>query len=168
MRKLYIKQKLFSIGEKFHIYDENERPQYYVEGSFFKIPKTFTIYNQYQIEVATITKKVWSFLPKFYVDIRNSPQIMIEKDFTFFKASYQISAQGIEVAGNWWDMDFEVLRFGRPIAKIHKKWLSWGDTYEVEIYNEDFEETIVALVIAIDCVKADQGSSSNASVNMNS
>ena len=82
MRKLYIKQKLFSIGEKFHIYDENERPQYYVEGSFFKIPKTFTIYNQYQIEVATITKKVWSFLPKFYVDIRNSSQIMIEKDFT--------------------------------------------------------------------------------------
>lgn len=43
-------------------------------------------------------------------------------------------------------------RFGRPIAQIHKKWLTWGDTYEVEIYNEDFEETIVALVIAIDCV----------------
>ena len=34
MRKLYIKQKVFSIGEKFTVVDEKQRPCYFLEGSF--------------------------------------------------------------------------------------------------------------------------------------
>ena len=94
-RKLYIKQKLFSIGEKFTVYDEHERPQYHVQGSFMQIPKSFKILNQREEEIATITKKIFSWLPKFYVDIRNNPQIIIDKELTFFKAKYHISAEGI-------------------------------------------------------------------------
>ena len=155
-RKLYIKQKLFSIGEKFTVYDEQERPQYYVQGSFMQLPKSFKVLNQREEEIATITKKVFSWLPKFYVDIRNNPQIIIDKELTFFKAKYHISAEGIEVQGNWWDMDFQVIRHGRVIADINKRWFTFGDTYEVNILDEKYEEMIISLVIAIDCVKEDQ------------
>ncbi|MHC5269398.1 LURP-one-related/scramblase family protein [Enterococcus sp. LJL98] len=163
MRQLYIKQKVFSLGEKFTVYDHRERPQYFVEGSFFQIPKSFTIYNQNQVEIAQITKKVFSWLPKFYVDIRHNPQIIIEKELTFFKAKYQISAEDITVEGDWWDMDFSIQRRGQTIARIQKKWFTWGDTYEVEVRDESLEEVIVSLVIAIDCVKNDQSASNSAS-----
>ena len=43
MKELYIKQKVFSIGEKFTVTDEYQNDVYYVEGSFFQIPKTFSI-----------------------------------------------------------------------------------------------------------------------------
>lgn len=162
-RKLYIKQKIFSIGEKFTVYDEHERPQYHVQGSFMQIPKSFKILNQREEEIATITKKVFSWLPKFYVDIRNNPQIIIDKELTFFKAKYHISAEGIEVQGNWWDMDFQVIRHGRVIADINKRWFTFGDTYEVNILDEKYEEMIISLVIAIDCVKEDQRAASSAS-----
>ena len=33
MKKLYIKQKVFSIGEKFTVMDEQQKPRYFVEGS---------------------------------------------------------------------------------------------------------------------------------------
>lgn len=155
-RKLYIKQKLFSIGEKFTVYDEHERPQYHVQGSFMQIPKSFKVLNQREEEIATITKKVFSWLPKFYVDIRNNPQIIIDKELTFFKAKYHISAEGIEVQGNWWDMDFQVMHHGRAIADINKRWFTFGDTYEVNVLDEKYEEMIISLVIAIDCVKEDQ------------
>ena len=162
-RKLYIKQKLFSFGEKFTVYDEQERPQYYVQGSFMQLPKSFKVLNQREKEIATITKKIFSWLPKFYVDIRNNPQIIIDKELTFFKAKYHISAEGIEVQGNWWDMDFQVIRHGRVIADINKRWLTFGDTYEVNILDEKYEEMIISLVIAIDCVKEDQRAASSAS-----
>ena len=83
------------------------------------------------------------------------------KKFTFFKARYSISAEGIDVDGNWWDMDFVVNRNGKRIAEIHKKWISWGDTYEVVIYEEDLDDLIIALVVAIDRVKADDAAASS-------
>ena len=39
-------------------------------------------------------------------------------------------------------MDFVVNRQGRQIAEIHKRWISWGDTYEVTVYEEDLEDLI--------------------------
>lgn len=161
MRQLYIKQKVFTIGEKFTVYDQMEQAQYFVEGSFMQIPKNFTIYNRRNEEIAKITKKVFSWMPKFYVDIRNNPQIMIEKELTFFKARYQISAEDITVNGDWWDMEFEICRRGRPIARISQKWFTWGDTYEVNVLDESLEELIISLVIAIDCVKSDESSSAS-------
>lgn len=155
-RKLYIKQKVFSVGEKFTVYDEHERPQYHVQGSFMQIPKSFKILNHREEEIAVITKKIFSWLPKFYVDIRNNPQIVIDKELTFFKAKYHISAKGIEVEGNWWDMDFQVMHQGRLIADINKRWFTFGDTYEVNVLDEKYEEMIISLVIAIDCVKNDE------------
>ena len=165
MRKLYIKQKVFSFTDQFSVYDDQERRQYYVKGSFMKIPKQFTIYNHHDQEIAVITKKIWSFLPKFYVDIRHQSQILIEKELTFLKARYHISAKGITVEGDWWDMTFNILHQGKPIAAIAKRWFSWGDTYEVTILDETMEELIISLVIAVDCVKSDErAAGSSASV----
>ena len=131
MRKLYNKQKIFSFTDQFSVYDDQERRQYYVKGSFMKIPKQFTIYNHHDQEIAVITKKIWSFLPKFYVDIHHQSQILIEKEITFLKARYHISAKGITVEGDWWDMTFNILHQGKPIAAIAKRWFSWGDTYRI-------------------------------------
>ena len=80
-----------------------------------------------------------------------------------FKAKYVISAEDIKVEGNWWDMDFEVSQKGRKVAEIHKRWISWGDSYEITILNDSLEELIVSLVIAIDCVKDDENSNASSS-----
>ncbi|MGX7195925.1 LURP-one-related/scramblase family protein [Enterococcus olivae] len=162
MKKLYIKQKVFSIGEKFTVIDEHERPHYFVEGSFFQIPKRFSIQDAQGGEIGNITKKVFSLLPKFFLEV-DGQEIILEKEFTFFKAKYSISAQGVRVEGNWWDMDFEVYAYGEQVATISKHWFTWGDSYEVTILDEDLERLIISLVIAIDCVKADESASSSAS-----
>lgn len=65
MKQLYIKQKVFSLSGKFTVKNQQEQDVYYVEGSFMQIPKTFSIMNTTRDEVALITKKVFSFLPKF-------------------------------------------------------------------------------------------------------
>lgn len=74
-----------------------------------------------------------------------------------------INAVGIDVQGNWWDMDFQVLQHGDVIGKVSKEWFTWGDSYKVQILNEEMEAIIIAFVVAIDCVKADQAAASSAS-----
>lgn len=162
MKQLYIKQKVFSLGAKFTVKDQEEKDVYYVEGSFMQIPKTFSIMNIAREEVALITKKVFSFLPKFFVEVNGQEVLTIRKEFSFFKARYTIDAAAIEVHGNWWNMDFQVIQHGEVVGKVSKEWFTWGDSYKVQILNEEMETIIIALVVAIDCVKADQAAASSA------
>ncbi|MFJ7972932.1 LURP-one-related/scramblase family protein [Psychrobacillus sp. NPDC096389] len=162
MKQLYIKQKVFSLGGKFTVKNEQEQDVYYVEGSFMQVPKTFSILNTTRDEIALITKKVFSFLPKFFVEVNGKEVLTIKKEFSFFKARYTIDAAGIEVNGNWWDMDFQVLRHGEVVGRVSKEWFTWGDSYQVQILDEEMEGVIIALVVAIDCVKADQAAASSA------
>ena len=79
MRKLYIKQKVFSIGEKFNVTDANQETVYHVQGSFLKIPKQFTIYDRHDQIIGEITKKVLALLPQFTVAIAGASDIVIKK-----------------------------------------------------------------------------------------
>lgn len=163
MKQFYIKQKVFSLSGKFTVKDAEERDAYYVEGSFMQIPKTFSIMNSEMKEVALITKKMFSFLPKFFVEVNGEEVLTIQKEFSFFKARYSIDGAGIEVYGDWLDMDFQLMKKGKVVGKVKKEWFTWGDSYKVEVLSEDMEIIMIALVVAIDCVKADQAASNSAS-----
>ncbi|TDL32886.1 hypothetical protein E2R51_09490 [Jeotgalibacillus sp. S-D1] len=162
MKQLYIKQKVFSLNGSFTVKDQEEKDVYYVEGSFMQLPKTFSIMNTARNEVALITKKTFSFLPKFFVEVDGREVLTIQKEFSFLKAQYSIDAAGITVNGNWWDMDFQVLQHGKIAGQVSKEWLSWGDSYKIQIADEEMETLMIALVVAIDCVKADQAAASSA------
>lgn len=161
MKRLYMKQHLFSLSGKFSVKDLNEQDVYFVEGSFLQIPKTFTILNTSRQEIAHITKKVFSLLPKFFVEVDGREILTIKKEFSLFKGRYTIENTDIDMRGDWWDMDFTIYRQGEKIGEVHKKWLSWGDSYEVTIYNESLETIIIALVVAIDCVKSDDSAAAS-------
>lgn len=155
MSTLYIKQKMLSPSGKFTVLDQAQQPRYLVSGSFMKIPKSFTITDTFDRPVAEITKAVFSFQPRFTVEMNGQLVATIRKEFSFFKPRYTIDGAGLDVSGDWWDMNFSVLRGGQPVATIHRKLLSWADTYEVEVLDETLEATIISLVVAIDRVRAD-------------
>src|SRR6185437_13827655 len=121
MRQLYIKQKMLSLNGKFTVKDEQENEVYFVEGSFMRMPKTFSIIDSGGKKVALITKKMFSFLPTFFVEVNGQEAVSIKKQFSFLKARYSIDAAGMEVRGDWWDMDFEVYQNGEIIGAVSKK-----------------------------------------------
>ncbi|GAA0632480.1 LURP-one-related family protein [Bifidobacterium pullorum] len=164
MKQLYIKQKMFTFGgEQFTVTDGAQRPVYTVEGSFLQIPKSFSIRDVNGFEVARVEKKTFSWLPHFSVFMGDAEVAAIDQEFSFFRPRYRIDAQGLAIEGDWWDMNFTVSRNGVQVAAITQRWLSWGDSYEVTIVEDALETLIVALVVAIDKVKADRDSSSASS-----
>ncbi|MGT2907088.1 LURP-one-related/scramblase family protein [Streptococcus dentiloxodontae] len=166
MKNFQIKQKMWSLGGKFTITDEAGMPSYEVVGSFMQIPKTFTIYDMQGKQISQIQKKTWALLPKFYVNLYDGSSFFLKKDLSFFKPHYTIENLGMEIQGDFWNMNFRLLQNAQEVASISQEWLRLTSTYNIEVYDDQYADLVISLVIAIDYVKAmehrsNAGSSSN-------
>lgn len=81
---------------------------------------------------------------------------VIKKKFTMLKPKYIIEGPNWEVQGDFLSHDYTITDGGRPIVSIYKKWLSWGDTFELDIADESHEVLAIAVVLAIDAVMDSQ------------
>ena len=162
MSTLYVKQKVFSIGEKFTVTDGAGTVRYFVQGSFVRIPKSFSITSPDGTEVARVAHEPFALLPRFTVDVGGTRQMTIRKQWSVFKPRYAIDAPGLQVDGDWWNLNFTVTRQGEQVARIHQELFTWGDTYEIDVNDEALEVLMLALVVAVDRVKAMDNAASSA------
>ena len=157
-----MKQKVFSWKDKFSITDATGADKYYVEGKAISIGKKLRIYDNDENELAFVNQKVVSLMPKFCVEMNGEEVAVIKKKVSILKPKYLIEGPGWEVKGDFLSHDYEIIDGnGRTIVAIHKKWMSWGDTFELDIADESQEVLTVAVVLAIDAVMDDQQSSSS-------
>ena len=156
--KLYIKQKIFSWGDKFTVKDEFGQDRYYVEGEFFTFGRKLHIYDMTGNEVAFIKQKVWSWLATYQVFCAEQQVAEIKQAFTFLFPKYTIEGLGWQIDGSFMAHDYEITQNGMPIVTIRKEWMTWGDSYELDISNPQDEIVALAVVLTIDCVLAAQSS----------
>ena len=130
MRTFHVKQKFRIGGERFDIKDDRGEIAYQVEGSFFNIPKTFTIYDADNQKVSEIRKEVMTFLPRFEIQLSNGDSFYIRKKFTFFRDKYEFDNLGLRIEGDIWDWDFKLLDDrDQVIAEISKEFIRLTSTY---------------------------------------
>ena len=166
--KLYMKQKVFSIRDRFTIKDESGEDRYYVEGKLISIGKKLQLFDMSGAEVAFIQQKVLSLLPKFHVYTNGKEIATIVKELSLLRPKYRIEGPGWRVKGNFWEHDYEIMdKRGNPIVSVHKVWLSWGDSYELNIARRDDEVRALATVLAIDCVLDAEKASASAATSSN-
>ena len=163
--KLHLKQKVFSFVGHFTIKDDQGQDRYSAQSEVFSWGKKYHVYNQYEEEVIFIQEKVFSFLPKFYISIHGQEVGYIEKKFTFFRPKYELVAHGWEIEGDWTSHHYDISHLGKRIATIRKAWVTWGDSYYVDIQDDQHELMCLAIVIAIDCVLDSQQAASNSANN---
>ena len=150
--KLYIREKVFSWGDRFTVKDAAGRDRYLVQGEVFSWGKKLHVYDMTGREAAFIKQEVWSWLPKYYVFCNDRQVAEIRKEFTFFFPKYSIDGLGWEINGSFLAHDYEITQAGRTIVRISKEWMTWGDSYELDIVNPADELVALAVVLTIDCV----------------
>lgn len=160
--KLYIKQKVFSWGAKFTVKDEAGNDRYFVEGEVFSWGRKLHVTDLSGREVAFIQQKVLSLLPRYFVYVNGDEVAEIVKEFSFFRPRYSIEGLGWEINGDFWSHNYMITKSGNPIVTIQKEWMTWGDSYELDIADPDDEIVALAVVLTIDCVMAAQAAASSA------
>ena len=155
--RLYMKQKVFALKDRFYVKDDHGNDCYYVEGEFFSLGKKLHIYDMAHRELALVQQKLFSLLPKYVVTVEGEEVAEITKEFTLFKPCYKVKGPDWTVDGDIWDHDYKVRRGMNVIVDVSKKWLSWGDTYQIDIRQNINPVMALAVVLAIDCVLDAEG-----------
>ncbi|MDD3477560.1 MAG: LURP-one-related family protein [Candidatus Izemoplasmatales bacterium] len=167
--KFYIKQKVFSLTKEFSIYDEKEAIQYQVSGKFMSLHNKLELRDSHEKTLLRAERPIFSFRPQYTIfDMNDQPRALIKKRFSLFQR-FTVEVQGrvCEVEGNFTAHQFQILDQGRQIVSISKKWFTWGDTYEIDIVNENEAPLWLFLVIVIDQIYEAQASSAAAASSSN-
>ena len=154
MKTFLVKQKFRLGGERFDIKDDRGVVNYQVEGSFFQIPKTFTIYDANGEQVSEISKEFFTLLPRFTIQLRNGSNFVIRKKLTFFRDKYEFDDLGLRIEGNIWDLNFKLLDDrDQLVAEIQKEIFHLTSTYNVTVYEDSYADLVISLCVAIDYVE---------------
>lgn len=147
--KLFVKEKLFSIHNRYYIYNENDEIAYEIESKAISIGDKTTIYDKNHNIVAYIEQELFHFMPHYNVYIENNYEYQIKKKFNMFKNDYELS-NSYKVEGSILNLNFTIINnFGKEIAIVNRKFVSIGDKYQIEILDEKDVNTILTIIVAI-------------------
>ncbi len=150
--KLYIKEHIFTWGDKFSVRDAQGEEKYSVQGEVFTWGKKLHVYDRFGREAAFIRQKITLGMPRFVVEVNGREVAEIKREFTWFVPKYYVYGLDWDVQGEFFAHEYVVSKAGRAIVTISREWMTWGDSYELDIADGADELVALAVVLAIDCV----------------
>ncbi|NLX60932.1 MAG: hypothetical protein GXZ06_00190 [Tissierellia bacterium] len=156
-----VREKIFSFADRFKIQDEYGNDRFQVEGQLFSFGNKLRIYDSQGRELIYIEQKIWRLLPEYYIYRGDRLLARLKKELTLFKPRFTIESQygDFTIDGDIFAHNFNILKNGRPVAWVSKKWFSFSDTYAVEILEEEDHAFILSLAIVLDQVLYDDRNS---------
>ncbi|WP_040213700.1 LURP-one-related/scramblase family protein [Clostridium polynesiense] len=151
--RFYIKEKLFSLGDSFVIWNQQDEEAFYVKGQVFSFGNKLRLYDKYNNELIYIEQKVFSLMPEYNIYAGNNLLANIRKKVRLFSHSFNIESLygSFNIEGDYTAHDFSVIKnSSKNAASLSKKWFSFGDTYEIYIADDENIPFMLALVIVID------------------
>jgi len=150
--KLYIKQRIFSLGDKYDVYDADENVIYDVESELFTIGAKLHLYNTQGIQLFFIKKRLTFLLAEYEIYQNDNLCATVSQEFALFHSKLNVDSMlgSFTIEGDFFTMNYEIKRNGQYFGSVYKKWLSWGDSYELDVPEEEDAGFFCALVIAID------------------
>lgn len=151
--KLLFKQRVFSWLDSYDIYDENERPVFRVKSKL-SWGHLLKIYDRFDREVGTVKQKVITILPKF--ELYEGTRLLgtINKELAFFKHCYSFDYNGWTAEGDIMAWDYQILDVsGELVATVSKELFHIGDTYTLDIVEDENALQVLMFVLAIDAEK---------------
>jgi uncharacterized protein YxjI len=154
-----IKEKFWSWGNDFFIYDSNKEKVFFVDGRAFSWGDKLSFQDLDGNELAFISQKLLSWKPKYeiYQDGRMFASVI--KEFSWFKKKFTLDVPGpndYSIVGSFWCHDYEFTRRGRCVATVSKSHWAWTDTYGIDIDDDEDIVAILCTAIVIDQVLHDE------------
>ena len=152
MKKLYIQQAVFKITDHYPIVNENQETIYYVDQDFKFIGKFYTVSDLDGKIVFTLERGFAFLFPIYTITFANGETITIRNNFSLLRHKFDIEVEDfiLNVEGDFLAHNYSLYSEQTELASINKRWLTWGDTYEITIYDEAFTDLSVAVLIAVD------------------
>lgn len=164
LKTLYTSSKVMTLHHRIEITDEEGNIAYRAETKFPSIHDKTDIYDADGNHVAYIERKLVSLHEIHYIDMDNG------KSFTLSNEILHLIRDVTNIEGLGWVIDGNILQLnftikdagGMLIALVSQKLFSVHDKYSVDIYNPDYEQEVVAILITLQHMIRDRAAASGA------
>lgn len=147
--KLYIKEKIFSLHNRYFIKDENDKDILEISSKAISLGSKTWIKDLNGKELVYIEQELFHLMPKYNVIINGNKEYSITKKFKFFKNNYELS-NNYRVEGNFLSYNFIVYNDkNEKVGEINRKLFKIGDQYIIDIPNEKDYLLILSIIVAI-------------------
>jgi uncharacterized protein YxjI len=157
--RFVIKEKFWSWGDDFYIYDEHKQPLYFVDGQAFSWGNKLSFQDLQKNELAFISQKLLTWMPKYEIFRNGRLFAQVVKEFSWFSKTFTLDVPGpndYSVEGSFWQHDYTFTRGGHVVARVEKAFWSWSDTYGIDIIDGEDDVAILCTAIVIDQVLHDE------------
>lgn len=150
--KLFIKQRVFALTQKFDVCTEDKMPVYSCRAKMFSFGKKIDVYDNQKEKVIFIKQRLFHFMPHFDIYINGELWTTIVKKFTLFSHNFYFKSDDWQVTGDFFAHSYNIINNGAVVMMLSKRWLSWGDTYELNVMDPQHALKCLAITLVIDSV----------------
>jgi uncharacterized protein YxjI len=154
--RFVMKQEFWSLDDDFVIRDEHGVDRYQVDGRAFSFGNKLSFQDMAGNELAFISQRLISWGPSYGIHRPGLGNVEVNKElFTFFRCKFSVDGPGdndYEASGDFLDHEYEIHGNDGPAAVVTKRWLSWTDSYGIEIADEEDPVLHLATAVVIDLV----------------
>jgi uncharacterized protein YxjI len=149
-----MKQKWLAFGDDFTIQDESGRDVYFVDGKAFSLGDQLLFRDMQGNELAYIKQKLFAWGKTYEIYRGGVLAAVVKKElFTFFKCRFTVDVPGpddLEANGDFLDHEYAFSRGDRTVASVSKRWLSWTDTYGIDVADDEDPVLVLASAVVVD------------------
>ena len=151
VRSLFTSTKVFTLHHRIDITDDREQVVYQAQTKFPSLHDKTDITDAAGNPVAHIEKKILTLHQRHFVTMSDGQSFELSNElFHLIKDITNIEGLGWQLNGNILGLNFELKDSdGSIIAVIGQKMLSIHDKYCIDIYKKEYEETVVAILVAL-------------------
>ena len=151
--KVYIKNRVFSLGQGSSVVDENKNALFDVKGRAISITRKKFLYDANgQLLYSIRNKWINFFVHKAYIYDASGSKIATVKD-KWFNVNQEYFVLGykdeIKIQGKFFGLTSQILRNGNVIGTVRRQITFIADAFELEADERDIP-FLIALVVALD------------------
>ncbi len=149
---LFTALDLRDIHQKINITDEQDNVKYYTKSSIIQIKGKTEIMDAQGNIIAFLEKKPISLHEIHYITMADGRKFTLSNElFHIVEDITNIEGLGWQIRGNVLGLNFNLVdEFEHPVASIGKKMISIHDRYSIGIYQPEYEDVVVAIVIQLE------------------
>ena len=159
----FIKQRVFSFKDKFDVMNEAQEPIFKVEGKMFSIKNRLELLSLNEEVQFYAEKKLFRLFPEYNIFSPDGRLLASVKKKFSFRPKFEVIEGNNEIVvdGNFIAHSFTISKNGSVAASIVKKMFSFGDSYMIDVLDNDNLALYLFLTIIIDQVSHENDNKRN-------
>ena len=153
MYRLYAKQKVLKFEDHYAVTDESEAPVYYIDQNLKIFGYDVHVSDKDKNPLFSVDQELMHLMPTYHVRFENGDIMDIKARFALFKKKIDITYKGkdLRLEGDIFSWDFRILDASdQEVAAIQRKLFTWGDTFVIDVLDDNYADVAVAMMIVMD------------------